>query len=226
MAQSAFAVASIRPSGAAVQFEHDGKTETLPGTLRMQDVTVATCIKWAYGVQDSQIAGPKWLQSEHFDIQARADERVGDETMKLMMQTLLADRFKLSFHRENRELRAYGLTVAKGGPKLRDAVADAPSSRQNSATGTVAKATTMKEFADFISGPLQTPVVDRTGLTGRYDFAIDFTSYLPEDAETTRPNPTAVMMAALQGELGLTLEPQKAMVEVLVVDRVEKPSEN
>jgi uncharacterized protein (TIGR03435 family) len=59
----AFAVASIRPSAAEVKFEHDGKTETTPGTLRMQDVTVSTCIKWAYGVQDNQISGPEWIQS-------------------------------------------------------------------------------------------------------------------------------------------------------------------
>ena len=62
-AQPAFAVATIRPSAEAVKFEHDGRTETSPGTLRMRDVTVATCIKWAYGVQDSQISGPGWMQS-------------------------------------------------------------------------------------------------------------------------------------------------------------------
>jgi uncharacterized protein (TIGR03435 family) len=83
----------------------------------------------------------------------------------------------------------------------------------------------MRELGDMLSGPLQTPVVDKTGLTGKYDFAIDFTNYLPED-KTVRPNVASVMMAALQGELGLKLEAEKTMVEVLVVDHVEKPSEN
>ena len=86
-----FAVASIRPSAAEVQFEHDGKTVTTPGTVTMRDVTVATCIKWAYGVQDSQIAGPKWLQSEHFDITARADGPADPGELRKMMQALPAD---------------------------------------------------------------------------------------------------------------------------------------
>jgi uncharacterized protein (TIGR03435 family) len=222
----AFAVATIRPSAEAVKFEHDGRTETSPGTLRMRDVTVSTCIKWAYGVQDSQISGPVWMQADHFDINAKADGPVGEEQMKLMMRTLLAERFKLSFHRQERELKAFALMVAKGGPKLHEAADDeSKGSMQNSEVGTVAKSTTMRELGDMLSGPLQTPVVDKTGLTGKYDFAIDFTNYLPED-KTVRPNVGSVMMAALQGELGLKLEAEKAMVEVMVVDHVEKPSEN
>ena len=99
-------------------------------------------------------------------------------------------------------------------------------SMQNSANGTIAKSTTMRELGDLLSGPLQTPVVDKTGLTGRYDFTIDFTTYLPEDMKTMRPDATSVLMVALPGELGLKLEGEKAMVEVMVVDHVEKPSEN
>src|SRR5580658_8457511 len=75
----AFAAASIRPSAGDVKFEHDGKTVTTPGNVTMRDVTAATCIKFAYGVQDSQISGPDWLQSEHFDILAKADEPAADE---------------------------------------------------------------------------------------------------------------------------------------------------
>ena len=128
----AFAVSTIRPSAEAVKFEHDGKTETSPGTLRMRDVTVNTCIKWAYGVQDSQILGPVWLGADHFDINAKADGPVGDAQMKLMMRALLAERFKLSFHREQKELKAFALMVAKGGPKLHEAAnGEAKGSMQN-----------------------------------------------------------------------------------------------
>ena len=225
-AQAAFAVATIRPSAAAVQFEHDGRTETSPGTLRMRDVTVNTCIKWAYGVQDSQISGPGWMGSDRFDITAKADNPVGDKELKLMMQALLADRFKLAFHRQEKELKSFVLMVAKGGPKLKEAGGDGTPSMRNSANGTVAKSTTMKELGDMMSGPLQTPVVDMTGLKGRYDFAIDFTNYLPADMTTMRPDATSVLMVALPGELGLKLEPRKEMVQVMVVDQVEKPSEN
>jgi uncharacterized protein (TIGR03435 family) len=225
-AEPTFAVASIRPSAAEVPFEHDGKTEISPGTLRMRDVTVATCIKWAYGVQDSQISGPTMLRSEHYDITAKADEPVGVDQLKLMMRTLLAERFKLSFHRENKELRSFALTVAKSGPKLHESVVDGKSTIQNSAIGFVAKSTTMQEFANYIADPLRTPVVDMTGLKGKYDFAIDFTSYLPEDANTVRPDVASVLMAAMKGELGLELESTKTSVEAFVVYHVEKPSEN
>jgi uncharacterized protein (TIGR03435 family) len=224
-----FAVASIRPSRAQVNFEHDGRTEISPLAVNMQDVTVATCIKWAYAVQDSQISGPPWLQSEHYDITARTDGRVTVEQLKLMMRTLLAERFQLTFHRQSKEMRSYVLTVAKSGHKLRESAAEAKPSRQNSATGTAARAFTMGEFADFIAGPLKTPVVDMTGLKGKYDFVLDFTPYLPENAQVMRPDyadTNGIIISALQGELGLKLESKRESVEVLVIDHVEKPSAN
>ncbi len=224
-----FSVASIRPSAEQVQFEHDGKTETSPGSLRMRDVTVATCIKWAYAVQDSQIAGPEWLQSEHFDIVAKTDEPVGDEQMKVMMRSLLADRFRLAFHRQDKELRSYVMTVAKGGARFHESAAGTSPSRENSAIGTVAKAITLKEFGDFMAGPLQAPVVDMTGLTGKYDLVLDFTAYLPQGEhvmKTEFDNTTGIIIAALRGELGLNLESKKETVEILAIDHVERPSAN
>jgi uncharacterized protein (TIGR03435 family) len=228
-AQVAFAAATIKPSAESVKFESDGNTETSPGTLKMRDVTVNTCIKWAYRVQDSQISGPGWLRSQRYDIVAKADGPASDERMKEMMRTLLAERFKLGFHRENKELRALVMTVAKGGAKLHEAASDGKAWRQNSTNGMVAKSTTMQEFADFISGPLQMPVVDETGLTDKYDFAIDFSTYLPDEMRTmngTKPDATGIILAALEGELGLKMESRKAPVQVMVVDHVEKPSEN
>ncbi len=224
--QPSFAVASIRPSTEAVRFEHDGLTETAPETLRMRDVSVRTCIKWAYGVQDSQVSAPDWTDTTRFDITAKTDEPVTVAQLKLMLQPLLADRFKLTFHHENRELKAFAMTVAKGQPKLTEADPAGTASHQNSASGMVSKDMSMKEFADYISGPLQKPVVDQTGLPGRYDFTINFAPYLPDDMRTMRPDATSVLLAALQGEVGLKLEARRLMVDVLVVDHVEKPSDN
>jgi uncharacterized protein (TIGR03435 family) len=224
-----FSVASIRPSAGQVQFEHDGKTEITPGAIAMRDVTVATCIKFAYDVQDSQISGPDWLQSDHFDILAKADSPVAKDQLKLMMRALLADRFKLAFHKQNKELSAYAMTIAKSGHKLKEAASDERMSRENSAIGTVARAMTTKEFADFMSGPLQMPVVDATGLPGRYDFALDFTPYLPGGEQVMKvsfDNNNGIIIAAMQGELGLKLDSKKEMVEVLVIDHVEQPSAN
>lgn len=221
-----FIAASIRPSAAPVQFEHDGTTEITPGLLTMRDVTTATCIKWAYGVQDSQIAGPKWLQSDHFDILARAAGDASADQMKAMMRSTLAGRFRLTFHRENRELQAYALTVAKGGPKLRESAPGTHPYRENTTVSTIGRALSMREFADFISGPLHMPVVDSTGLAGRYDFTLDFTAYLPDNNSAAPDNINGIIISALQGELGLKLESKKESVEVLVVDQVEPPSPN
>src|SRR6185312_770726 len=196
-----FAAASIRPSAGDVQFEHEGKTVTTPGNLDMRDVTVDTCIKFAYGVQNSQISGPDWLDSEHFDIVAKADSPAGAAQLRLMLQALLAEQFKLAFHRQNKELSAYEMTIAKGGAKLKEPAADTQFSRENSAIGTVARAMTMKEWADFISQPLRMPVADRTGLSGKYDFALDFTPYLPGGEHAMNvafDNTNGIIIAAMQ----------------------------
>lgn len=227
--QPTFAVASIHPSAGEVKFEHDGNTETTPGTLRMQDVSVETCIKWAYGVQESQIAGPAWIDSDKFDITAKADGPATEDEMKRMLQTLLTDRFRLSFHHQEKELKAFVLTVAKGGSKVTPAAApDAKPYRQNSANGSVVKSMTIQQFGDFISQPLHMPVVDQTGLPGKYDFVIDFTPYLPDEKNMgpNRPDSTSILIAAMEGELGIKMETRKTQVDVMVIDHVEKPSAN
>lgn len=227
--QPTFAVASIHPSSGEVKFEHDGNTETTPGTVRMQDVSVETCIKWAYGVQYSQISGPAWIDSDKFDITAKADSPATEDQMKVMMQALLTDRFKLSFHRQDKELKAFVLTVAKGGAKVHPAAApDAKPFHQNSANGSVVKSMTIREWGDYISGPLQMPVVDETGLPGKYDFVIDFTPYLPDakNMGPDRPDTTSILMAAMEGELGIKMKTRKTPVDIMVIDHVDKPSAN
>ncbi len=87
--ERAFAVASIRPSAERVQFESDGETRVEPGTVRMRDVTIETCMKWAYGVQRGQVSGPGLLTAERYDLVAKADGAAGEDAMKLMMRTLL-----------------------------------------------------------------------------------------------------------------------------------------
>ncbi len=224
-AGQSFAVASIRPSAESVKFEADGETKLQPGAVQMRDVTIETCIKWAYGVQRGQVSGPGLLTSERYDITAKADGAASDAEMRLMMRALLNERFKLKFHREKKELHSYALTIAKGGPKLKQAAADEVPLRQNSAMGSVARATTMQEFADFLSGPVEKPVVDKTGLSGRWDFAFDFTKYMT-DPPKGLDDFLLVLNTTLQGECGLKLEAEKDVVEVMMVDHVEKASAN
>ena len=223
--QAPFAVATIRPSAAQVQFESDGETKVLPGTLRMRDVSIQTCIKWAYGVQRAQVIGPGLLTSEKYDITAKTDEPATEAQMKEMMQGLLTERFGLAFHREKRELKSYALMVAKTGPKMREAMPEEVPDRRNSAMGTVARATTMQEFADFLGGPVEKPVIDKTGLPGRWDFAFDFTKYLVDQPKGL-DDYLLVLNETLQGEVGLRLVPEKDVVEVMVVDKVSRASAN
>jgi len=224
-AQMSFGVASIRPSAEAVKFEHDGETRLEPGIVRMRDVTIETCIKWAYGVQRGQVSGPGLLTSERYDITAKADDAANAVQMKLMMRALLKERFGLAFHKEKKELKSYALTVVKGGPKLKQAAADEIPYRQNSAMGSTVRATTMQEFADFLSDAGERPVVDKTGLSGRWDFAFDFTKYMTDEPKGIFDF-LAVLNPTLQGECGLKLEPEKDVVDVMVIDHVEKASAN
>lgn len=226
-AQTTFAVASIRPSSGEVKFERDGKTDVTSVALRMRDVTVQTCIKWAYGVQRAQVVGSDDLEQIHYDIEAKTDEPVKPEQMKLMMQALLAERFKLKFHREQKEMRRYAMVVLPTGTKrMKQSEPGGEPFRENSARGSVVRSTTMQEWADFLAGPLETPVVDKTGLPGRWDFAIDFTPYLPKGEVPLQQDPGYIVNITLQGEIGLKLEPGRGPIEVMVVDHVEKPSEN
>jgi uncharacterized protein (TIGR03435 family) len=221
----AFAVVSIRPSAESVKFESDGETTVTPGTVRMRDVTIETCIKWAYGMQKGQVSGPSLLTSERYDIIAKADDAANDEQMRLMTRALLKERFELAFHTERKELRSFALTIAKGGPKLKQATPDEVPYRQNSRMGTVVRATTMQGFADFLANAVEKPVVDKTGLTGPWDFAFDFTKYMT--GEPKGPDDfLLVLNMTLQGELGLKLEPEKDVVDVMVIDHVSKASAN
>ena len=224
--QPSFAVASIHRSSQEVKFERDGKTDTSPGHLLMKDVTVQTCIEWAYGVQRSQVIGPEWIESEHFDINAKADDPVDIPQLKSMLQTLLADRFNLTFHHDKKELKGYVLTVSKSGLKMRPSPPEVGHTWQNSANGTVATGIPIQEFTDYIAGPMEAPILNDTGLLAKFDFTLDFTSYLPTDEHAMRPEFTSVLIAALQGELGLKLEGRRTMFDVMVVDHIAKPSDN
>jgi uncharacterized protein (TIGR03435 family) len=224
--QAAFDVASIHPSGAAVQFERNGKTENAHGTLKMRDVTVSTCIGWAYGVPQAAILGPSSLKNVRYDITAKAPPDTTEDQMKLMLRALLLERFKLAFHREEKELRAYTLVVARSGIKMKPSAPGGEMMHENSAMGMIARSITMKELADYLSDPLDAPLADKTDLPGRYDFTIDFTPYVDAERTNERADPAAVLKAALRGDLGLDLVQQKAPVEMLIVDHVEAATSN
>ncbi|HEY4355061.1 MAG TPA: TIGR03435 family protein [Acidobacteriaceae bacterium] len=226
LAQETFDVAVIRPSAAEVKFEHNGKTEFAHGTLTMRDVTVSTCIQLAYEVPPSLIAGPSSLKDVHYDITAKAAPDATRQQMRMMLRTLLHDRFQLAFHLEKKELKVYAMVVAKGGIKMKPSAEDGEGYHENSDIGMIGRSMTMHDLATYLSDPLGAPLTDSTGLPGRYDLKIDFRPYVDDERRDVRPDPVAVLKAALKGELGLELVERKDVMDVMTVDRVEPPSSN
>ena len=226
-AQATFDVASIHLSGSSVQGERNGTTEASFGTLKMRDVTVYTCIHWAYGTPLPLIHGPSNLKNIHYDITAKTSRETTEDQIRLMLRALLTERFKFTFHKEKAELPVYTLTVAKGGIKMKPAADPAvPPSHANGNMDMVAHSMTMTDLADYLADPLNSPLVDKTGLTGRYDFTINFTPYVDAERTSERPDPAAVLKSAIKGELGLDVTPSKQTVDILAIDHVEPPSSN
>ena len=225
-AQTSFDVATIRPSSSEVKFERNGETKFAYGTLSMHDVTVSTCIQVAYGLSPSLISGPSTLEKTHYDVIAKADPATTSEQMHLMLRALLKERFNLAFHMEKKELKVYSLVVAKAGIKMHPSAPGLESHHQNSAMSMVGYSMTMQELATYLSDPLGAPLTDKTGLPGRYDFTINFMPYVDMGPNDIRPDPVAVLKAALKGELGLEIEQGKDTVDVMIVDHVDPPTPN
>jgi uncharacterized protein (TIGR03435 family) len=196
------------------------------------NITLKTLIGFAHHVGPNRMAGgPGWLDSAKFDIEARPGaafaripEPAGSEQIPLMLQSLLADRFKLALHRETREEQVYTLALAKSGVKLRestDAEAEDPHRGIMPApSGVRGMAAPIGVLAGLLSGQLGRPVIDKTGLTGKYDFELKWT---PDNA----PAPDGPsLFTAVQEQLGMRLESVKSPVEVVVIDHVEKPDAN
>lgn len=218
-----FEVASIRASQFQSADGEGGQAESINVSgdrLTMRNVTLRSCVSWAYNLQDFQVAGD--LGVDRFDITAKAAAPSTIAMMREMMGTLLADRFKLNFRRDTKQLASLTLVVATGGPKLRISQQDGPGILRPSRSAMVAQHATMAEFVKTLSGPLRTPVVDQTGLTGRYDFTVDLSSYFADTKPGEEPDITAAVMSALRDQLGLNLESRKEPVEILVIDHVEK----
>jgi uncharacterized protein (TIGR03435 family) len=240
LAQSepAFEVASLRPSQGIVNGEN---MRTTPGTLTVEGSSMNHLLEWAYGIQESQIQGsPDWFRDTRFTISAKAGDTADDDRLRLMLRTLLAQRFGLKVHHELKDLPTFELTLAKGGPRFHESgPKDASKFLESTTTGDpqfskdkgglTAQRVTMAQIADALSEPLQRQVLDKTGLKGRYDFRIDITAYMSPGGDGSQPqlDPIALIFNALQGQLGLKVEAGKDKVDVLVIDAVNRtPTEN
>jgi uncharacterized protein (TIGR03435 family) len=188
----------------------------------------------AYNLKVYQLdnAGLDWQQNIFYDIAARAEDGTTptrDEFRK-MIQTLLAERFNFKFHCEQKEMPVYAMIVEKGGPEFKESARDGSFVDHHGVHGRnqnlSASHMTMESLANEIGNTffVDRPVIDRTGLKGTYDLKIEAT---PEFRYIRDPQPEDIsVFSAIREQLGLKLVPQKANVEVLTVDHVEKPSEN
>jgi uncharacterized protein (TIGR03435 family) len=201
---------------------------TSPGLMRCANVTLKRCIVGAYAVLPDQVlGGPDWIDADRFQITGRSTQPLGDKGLMAMLQTLLADRFKLVLHRELRPGETMVLEVAKNGPKLEPACS-VRHSWENMHDHMAASKTTMGEFAEILSRNFNLPVVDRTGLTGTFNFTL---RWHPDEADAL---PRDEAMATLRSEvsaeiakqLGLTLKFQKMSIQMLVIDHAAKPAED
>ena len=228
-----FEVASVK-----AMLVDDPKSDFVPrrsgDRITMHSASLWTVISWAYHLAnpDYQLVAPSGgkLLSDDYDIQAIAPGAPSDDDLRLMFQSLLEDRFQLKAHRETRELAAYDLVVAKGGPKLvaspardfKPGIGYGSSSSwaafQADGKHLVGKSASMEEMVVVLTRQMRAPVRDRTGFTGTYDFDVAFSTGVDGSEKP-------VLTTAIH-DLGLSLEKSKGMFEVLVIDHVEKPAAN
>ncbi len=198
------------------------------GRITFVNVTLKACIRQAYGLRPYQVAGgPGWLADDRYDIVAKAAGPASKTQLMPMLQALLADRFKLTFHIETKEMPVYSLVIAKKGSKIH-AVKDDGNGLQIGADPEhpfSARNISMAQFAGALSRDqaFDFPILDRTGLTGVFNITLDF---VPDDATSTDTAVGPSILTALQEQLGLKLEAAKGPMEILVIDHAERPSEN
>ena len=201
--------------------------------IYIERMTVESMLKMSYGVQNKQIeSAPDWVSTERWDVQGEAD-MPGKPSLKQyqgLVRKLLAERFGLKTHTETREMAVCAITVAKGGPKMSASAGDpnglmSENDRENGGQRMIRMSnSTMADFALLMKFFLDRPVVDQTGLSGRYDFQLQYT--FDESRAPTDGTASPSLFTAIQEQMGLKLDPVKAPMDVMVIDKVERPSAN
>ena len=218
-----FDVASVRPTNPGNP-AHGTPMVISHGRVTLNDASLRQLIGHAYNVQRVRVLDcPSWCDSEGFDVIAKAPSPdATQDQIRQMLQTLLADRFKLAAHREKREMQTYALAVGKSGPKLHDATADDEGGLDDKPGLLVFKKTPISSLAALLANILDTPVEDMTRLKGLYDFTLEVAE---GPAAGGAGDPRDILENAVEN-IGLKLEFRKQPVEVMVVDHAERPSPN
>ncbi len=251
-----FDVASVRPSPDANSFMVGGHFSADSTTLNITNFEIRNLLAMSYGIRWDQAVGlPNWGPRVMFNVEAKADPSTAPLLAKLtpqqreleqqhMLQALLADRFKLKAHWETRETLVYNLVAAKQGPKMNSDGSTPPTPEELKNFGThpiphlyqrgdgrsgydfVAHGCTTAEIAEMLSGQFGHPVLDKTGLTAKYDFVLRYHGTRLADRPADDLDPIPPLDQAIEDQLGLKLVTAKGSDQFLVIDHIEKPSEN
>jgi uncharacterized protein (TIGR03435 family) len=228
---TAFDVASIKPARPDAR---GYSIRPLPGRLRAENVTLKLLIGEAYHVYDSQISGPKWIDSDRYDLEAKIGGEVPPSKTQLraMLQRLLADRFGLSVRRESKEMSVYMLEADKGETKLQPAKhPDSPVMfRVFQRRQITAENAPLENLTGALTWLLGRPVLDRTGLEGSFDYKLEWspdeTQLRSQEAPPETEGNAPSLAAALQQQVGLKLVSRKGPVDLIVVEKAERPRAN
>ena len=239
-----FEAASVKPNPPGTPFGgmRGGPGSSSPGQIHCEATTLRGVVARAYGVQRFQIVGPRWFDEERFDILAKIPPGTTMPRFQLMLQKLLADRFHLELHRENRLSSVYELTLAKAGLKLRTVPVPStpalPSGNVPSEHSPVlqwgsagektelhGRGATIRQLLIWLTEETGREIVDKTGLTEAYDFDMLWTR--PSSTEPNDGLLAATLDSAIEKYLGLKVIARKVPVEMLVIDRLDRsPVEN
>jgi uncharacterized protein (TIGR03435 family) len=240
-ATPAFDVASVRPAAAGNSELERGGRRITPNGFVATGVPLHALIQAAYGIKPFQLSGgPDWARTQRYDVQGRTEQPTNESGMLARLRTLLEDRFKLKLRRETRPFAIYALEVARTSERLREVKSDAtPQARISMFPNgsemfmrLTGEQTTMSQVSDVLTAVLLAtgrPVVDRTGLSGRYTFTLDWAPDPPPGAgpSAAAPLPSGpTLQTAIREQLGLRLSEEKGPLDVFVIEGVERPAEN
>ncbi|HUB52346.1 MAG TPA: TIGR03435 family protein [Terracidiphilus sp.] len=238
----AFDVVSIKPHPPSPGPSEGYGWGTAPKGFSATGIKTSMLIVFAYDLHtpDEILNSPAWARTDGFDVKAKSDEPTAavlqkmsdaeaDRMLKQMLRPVLADRFQLRIHHETRQLPVYNLVVAKSGPKMKASAATDGSTGSSMSNGYISgQGVPVAALAFNLSNEVGRQVIDKTGLTGNYDFELKWTpdemQAAPESSDDDDSG--ASVFAAIQEQLGLKLESAKGPVDVLVIDHIERPSEN
>lgn len=211
-----FEAATIKPSSST---SNGSSWRVQPGRITMENETIRQIIQQAYRLQDYQYSGPAWLEDGRYNVEAKAETKDPNQLM-LMLQNLLAERFKLVVHRQSKPVSGYALVVAKGGLKIKPVDGEGSNLNSNKTRLTATHIDTT-QLTMHLATVLAQPVVDETGVKDSFTFVLQYADprYPADDSLPT-------IFTALAEQLGLKLEARKVPIEVLFVDHAERPIDN